>query len=291
MPAGPKKVAALLVISKQEQTLTCERIIGLVKRFRRHLELDPMGVKMGAPLEECSLARMNQKHEKIGRITMNTTNSIKNVAFYLALAFTACSISLTPARAGSECLPPGVDTDGDGICDDVDSCPNEGNPLQLDSDDDGAGDACDACDEDPDKTEEGICGCGVADIDSDEDGLLDCNDNCPTDSNVDQADADTDGVGDACDECAASVLGGTVVIEKCDSLVENHVLSNGCSFVDDINTCIEGATNHGRFVRCVARSSKTWSGEGLLEGRSDRSRVIVCAAQSEIGKEEAESRR
>src|SRR5262249_50719160 len=36
-------------------------------------------------------------------------------------------------------------------------------------------------------------------IDRDEDGLLDGNDNCPGAANVDQADMDHDGIGDACD--------------------------------------------------------------------------------------------
>ena len=60
------------------------------------------------------------------------------------------------------------DTDGDGILDDADNCPNIANPDQTDSDMDGVGDVCD---------------------------------NCPNDSNADQADADGDGIGDACEPC------------------------------------------------------------------------------------------
>ena len=41
----------------------------------------------------------------------------------------------------------------------------------------------DNCPNDPNKTEPGICGCGVADTDTDADGTPDCNDNCPTDPN------------------------------------------------------------------------------------------------------------
>jgi hypothetical protein len=36
----------------------------------------------------------------------------------------------------------------------------------------------DGCPGDPNKTEAGICGCGVSDTDTDRDGTLDCNDNC-----------------------------------------------------------------------------------------------------------------
>ncbi len=39
----------------------------------------------------------------------------------------------------------------------------------------------DNCPNDPQKTEPGICGCGVADTDADNDGTSDCNDYCPDD--------------------------------------------------------------------------------------------------------------
>ena len=41
----------------------------------------------------------------------------------------------------------------------------------------------DNCPDDPDKTEPGICGCGVPDTDRDDDGTPDCNDECPDDPN------------------------------------------------------------------------------------------------------------
>jgi len=106
-----------------------------------------------------------------------------------------------------------TDTDQDGVCDDDDNCPTVANPNQEDEDEDGVGDACDNCPNDPDKTEPGICGCGVADTDSDNDGTPDCNDQCPDDSNkvvpgqcgcgVADADADGDGVANCNDGCPA----------------------------------------------------------------------------------------
>lgn len=75
-----------------------------------------------------------------------------------------------------------VDTDGDGVSDASDNCPDVSNADQLDSDADGIGDACDN--------------------DSDNDGVVNASDNCPLVFNPDQADADNDGIGDACDNDA-----------------------------------------------------------------------------------------
>jgi hypothetical protein len=75
----------------------------------------------------------------------------------------------------------GADTDGDGVLDGVDNCPNDANPGQEDADGDGIGDVCDLL------------------TDSDGDGVADATDNCPTTPNADQLDTDGDGVGDACD--------------------------------------------------------------------------------------------
>ena len=61
----------------------------------------------------------------------------------------------------------------------------------------------DDCPDDPDKTEAGVCGCGVPDVDADNDGAMDCVDNCPGVTNTDQTDSDGDGLGDACDACPA----------------------------------------------------------------------------------------
>ena len=90
--------------------------------------------------------------------------------------------------------------------------------ADTDTDSDGTLDCEDGCVDDPDKTEAGVCGCGEAETDTDSDGTPDCSDacpldpkndededgvcgdvdNCPTTANADQADADSDGVGDAC---------------------------------------------------------------------------------------------
>jgi len=59
--------------------------------------------------------------------------------------------------------PNAPDSDGDGICDDADNCPNTANPAQADSDCDGVGNACD------------VCPNGDDSVDHNNDGIPDCN--------------------------------------------------------------------------------------------------------------------
>ncbi len=77
------------------------------------------------------------------------------------------------------------DTDGDGILNNIDNCPNDSNADQADNDGDGIGNVCDTT---PD-----------GDPDADSDGIIDSVDNCPNDANADQADNDNDGTGNVCD--------------------------------------------------------------------------------------------
>ena len=75
----------------------------------------------------------------------------------------------------------------------VDNCPSDPNKTEpgicgcgvpdTDTDGDGVEDCIDDCPNDPNKTEAGLCGCGTPDTDSDSDGTVDCLDNCPNDSN------------------------------------------------------------------------------------------------------------
>jgi len=71
-----------------------------------------------------------------------------------------------------------VDTDGDGVADGADNCPNDPNANQLDTDNDGMGNVCDP--------------------DDDNDGVLDADDVFPLDPSESQ-DADNDGIGDNAD--------------------------------------------------------------------------------------------
>lgn len=80
------------------------------------------------------------------------------------------------------------DIDGDGVANDDDNCPDTENADQADSDGDGTGDECDDTPQ-GDGTEQ----------DTDGDSIPDDRDNCPANANPDQTDSDRDGTGDACD--------------------------------------------------------------------------------------------
>ncbi len=105
------------------------------------------------------------------------------------------------AASATSALSASIESTVRAICNHFADCNENGIPdeCEQDSDGDGVIDSCDGCPNDPTKTTAGICGCGKPDIDSDGDGILDCRDNCPTKPNADQADSDHDGVGDACE--------------------------------------------------------------------------------------------
>lgn len=100
------------------------------------------------------------------------------------------------------------DSDGDGVVDRTDNCPERINADQADGDRDGVGDACDNCVgvanlNQVDQNSNGLgdaCEWEEAE-DSDGDGVADQADNCPETSNANQTDTDFDGHGDACDNC------------------------------------------------------------------------------------------
>ena len=114
-----------------------------------------------------------------------------------------------------------LDSDGDGVPDDCDGCPNNAGlivpgpcgcgSVNGDDDFDGVPNCLDGCPTDRFKTSPGECGCGIPDIDTDRDGTFDCFDLCPNDPNkiapgqcgcgVPDVDTDGDGTADCNDLC------------------------------------------------------------------------------------------
>ena len=111
---------------------------------------------------------------------------------------------------------PCTDTDGDGYgnpgypnpsCDD-DNCPNDYNPDQANNDGDALGDVCDPDDDNDGILDDGDGSGTIGDNPCTGGNTQDCDDNCQFDPNADQADADGDGVGDACEGgCCIGIRG------------------------------------------------------------------------------------
>jgi len=130
---------------------------------------------------QCVFVAVNDKGDSSGARFTVTTDELGGLPIWL--------LYLATQQANNAPF----DSDGDGVADSVDNCPNNSNPDQADNDNDGLGNVCDST---PDGDGGGSGGGGV---DSDGDGVPSISDNCPNSYNPTQVDTDADGVGDVCD--------------------------------------------------------------------------------------------
>jgi hypothetical protein len=171
------------------------------------------------------------------------------------------NLSFFQRRSGQIVLSSVPDTDGDGILDDTDNCPDVFNPDQIDTDGDGAGNACDT--------------------DDDNDGVLDGSDNCPLQPNPDQTDTDGDGVGNVCDtdDDNDGVLDG---FDSCPGTPAGDVVNTeGCA-IAQLCPCDNPWKTRGAYVSCVAQAADDFVAEGLIT-RAEKDAIVSEAAASSCG--------
>ena len=163
----------------------------------------------GPPMElDVTLATATRANDFLGDASNNYLELHSALQYLLAgplLGFVAGGVGLNEgfgapdfrvllgARFGSgdrDPARPAIDTDGDGLTDDVDECPNEpetrngfqdddGCPDELDSDGDGLKDSEDACPTEPEDMDGFQDEDGCPDTDNDGDGVADASDACP----------------------------------------------------------------------------------------------------------------
>ena len=94
-------------------------------------------------------------------------------------------------------------------------------------------------------------------------------------------DSDGDGIPDDEDSCPESDLSTTVLIDDCNSEVDNTFFEYGCTISDLISECADGAVNHGNFVSCVAHLTNDLKKDGVITG-SEKDAIQSCAGQADI---------
>jgi hypothetical protein len=174
-----------------------------------------------------------------------------------------------------------TDGDGDGIADAMDNCPNVFNPVrpldageQGDADEDGRGDACDPC-----PVNGGTIACEIAAyLDRDGDGRPNVIDNCANVDNANQVDGDTDGKGDACDQCPADANPGAVGCPSSIYAVRTGVAPVGHG-VRLVNALVTVRASNGFFIQVKDTDAgyigADNSGLFLFTGNAPPAKVVV----------------
>jgi hypothetical protein len=71
----------------------------------------------------------------------------------------------------------------------------------------------------------------------------------------------------------------TIVIEGCDTGVNDQTLPSGQTMSEAIAVCQVNARNHGQFVSCVAHLTNAWVSAGYIS-EADKDAIMQCAAES-----------
>jgi OOP family OmpA-OmpF porin len=173
-----------------------------------------------------------------------------------------------------------IDTDGDGVIDSCDKCPNtppgcpvDENGCATDTDGDGVKDCVDKCPNTPK-------GCKPVDEngcakDTDGDGVKDCVDKCPNtpknckpvDKNGCAKDTDGDGVKDCVDKCPDTPKGVKVDANGCSMVGEELLIIYGINFAFDSAAIDEGSKI--RFSRGIESLKKNKYIKVRIEGHTD----------------------
>jgi hypothetical protein len=96
---------------------------------------------------------------------------------------------------------------------------------------------------------------------------------------VPETDGDT--LPDAVDQCEASDLSPTVVIDTCDSGALNDLDVDGCTIADRIAAVAADAANHGQFVSGVAQLTQQLQQQRAITS-SERQALLRCAAKADL---------
>jgi hypothetical protein len=174
------------------------------------------------------------------------------------------------------------DTDGDGVTDDVDQCPDtpEGEEVdengcsdfQKDTDGDGVTDDVDQCPDTPEGEEVDENGCSSTQIDTDGDGVTDDVDQCPDTpegEEVDengcsdfQKDTDGDGVTDDVDQCPDTPEGEEVDENGCSDSQKD---TDGDGVSDDVDQCPDTPEGEEVDENGCSDSQKDTDGDGVTD--------------------------
>ena len=95
------------------------------------------------------------------------------------------------------------------------------------------------------------------------------------------SDSDGDGIPDDQDACPNSILTDNVIVDGCDSGVQNVLFEDGCTISDLISQCAVDATNHGEFVSSVSLMTNYLKKIGKISG-SEKESIQECCANAAI---------